>query len=111
MNVPRSATPPRALNAYRRLRSAAAFTLLEVILAVIIAVGMLLVVLYFYQQAADLRTQLLDQTDRLSVARLLMDRITSELRTTRRHSYFQGAFIGESDFIQFIKAGIPSRAA
>src|SRR5205814_320699 len=40
-----------------------------------------------------------------------MDRITGELRTARRHSYFQGAFIGEADFIQFIKTDIPSRAA
>jgi hypothetical protein len=85
--------------------------LLEVVLAISIAVGMLLVVLFFYQQAADLRTQLLQETEQLATTRLLMDRLTSELRTTRRHSYFQGAFIGESDFIQFIKTEVPSRAA
>jgi len=84
--------------------------LLEVILAISIAVGMLVVVLFFYQQAADVRAQLLQQTEQLSTARLLMDRITGELRTTRPHGYFQGAFIGESDFLQFIKTDIPSRA-
>ncbi len=91
-------------------RGRSAFTLLEVVLAIVIAVGMLLVVLFFYQQAADLRGQLLVEAERLSVARLLMDRITGELRTTRRHSFFQGAFIGESDFIQFIKTDFPSHA-
>src|SRR5437667_10280498 len=35
----------------------AAFTLIEVVLAIVIAVGLLLVVLFFYQQAADLRTR------------------------------------------------------
>ena len=88
-----------------------AFTLLEVVLAIGIAVGMLVVVLFFYQQTADLRAQLLQRTEQLSTARLLMDRITAELRTTRRHEYFQGAFIGESDFLQFIKTDIPSRVA
>src|SRR5205085_11151267 len=97
--------------AKNKLRSSAAFTLIEVVLAIVIAVGMLVVVLFFYQQAADLRTQLLQETEHLSVARLLMDRITGELRTTRRHVFFQGAFIGESDFLQFIKTDIPSRAA
>ena len=107
-------SPPKnakGLNRCCRLRSSGGFTLLEVVLAVVIAVGMLMVVLFFYQQAADLRTQLLQETEHLSVARLVMDRITGELRTARRHSYFQGAFIGEADFIQFIKTDIPSRAA
>lgn len=89
----------------------AGFTLIEVVLAIFIAVGMLVVILFFYQQAADLRTQLLQETEHLSAARLLMDRMTGELRTTRRHTSFQGAFIGQSDSIQFIKTDIPSRAA
>jgi len=94
-----------------RQRHSAGFTLIEVVLATVIAVGMLLIVLFCYQQAANLRDQVLQETERLSVLRLLMDRITSELRSTRRHAAFAGAFVGESDSIQFIKTDLPSRAA
>ncbi len=94
-----------------RARSAAGFTLLEVLLAISIAIGLLVVVLYFYQQASDLRGQLLQETERVSTARLLMDRITSELRTARGHALFPDSFVGQSDFLQFIKTGLPSRSA
>ena len=90
---------------------AAGFTLIEVILATVIAVGMLVLVLFFYQQTTNLRGQLLEETERLSIIRLLMDRMTAELRTTRRHAAFEAAFVGESDSIQFIKTDFPARAA
>ena len=88
-----------------------AFTLIEVVLAIGIAVGILLVLLFFYQQAADLRTQLISQAERVGAVRLLMDRMTAELRTARPHAFFQAAFIGDSQFLQFIRTDNLPRTA
>ena len=93
---------------WRKLR---AFTLIEVLLAVIISIGLLGVALYFYQQAAEFRAQVITETERVSTARLILDKITTELRTARRHGFYEAAFIGESDFLQFIKTDVPSKAA
>jgi type II secretory pathway pseudopilin PulG len=93
----------------RRLTSA--FTLLEVILALTIAVGIIVVLLFFYQQASNLRNQVLEETERISAIRLVMDLITSELRTTRFDPAFTQAFAGRSNSIQFIKTDMPSFAA
>ena len=56
-------------------RARHAFTLIEVVLAISIAIGIMLVLLFFYNQAATLRVQLVQQAERLSTIRLLMDRI------------------------------------
>lgn len=88
-------------------RAQGAFTLIEVLLATVIIAGLLAVVLFFYQQAAQLRTELLIETERISAARLLMDRITSELRQARRHSYFATPLVGDSTAIQFITTALP----
>ena len=88
-----------------------AFTLIEVVLAISIAIGIMLVLLFFYQQAANLRTQLMQEAERLSTIRLLMDRITMELRTARPHAFFEATFIGESNFVQFVRTELVSDAA
>lgn len=82
------------------------FTLLEVILAIVIALGILLVLLYFYEQATTVRTQAIQQTEEIAAARLFMDRFTGELRTAQP----QG-FNGTSNTIQFVKADVPSFAS
>jgi type II secretory pathway pseudopilin PulG len=95
----------------RNSRAEAAFTLVEVILAIFIALGILVVLLYFYQQATDLRSQVLQQTENIAAARLILDRLTGELRTAQSDPAFGGGFIGGSNAIQFIKADVPSFAA
>jgi type II secretory pathway pseudopilin PulG len=76
----------------RRTRRPSGFTLVEVVLAIGLAVGILVVALHFYQRSAHLRSQLIEESDRLSAMRLLMDRITSDLRTfqPQRQAYFSG---------------------
>ena len=80
-------------------------------MAVVISIGLLGVALYFYQQAAEFRGQIITETERVSAARLILDRITTELRTARRHAFYEQAFVGEPDFLQFIKTDVPSKAA
>jgi type II secretory pathway pseudopilin PulG len=88
-----------------------AFTLIEVVLAIGIAIGIMLVLLFFYNQAAELRAQLMQQAERLSTIRLLMDRITMELRTSRPHAFYEAAFIGDAQFVQFVRTDLISDAA
>jgi type II secretory pathway pseudopilin PulG len=106
----KSASATRRRRGGTGLRPASAFTLLEVVLALVIAVAILFVLMFFYHQASNLRTQALNETDRLSAIRLVMDLITSELRTTRFDPAFNQAFVGRSNSIQFIKTDLPSFA-
>jgi type II secretory pathway pseudopilin PulG len=86
-----------------------AFTLVEVILAVGIIAGLLVVVLFFYQQAAQLRTELLVDAERSSSARLLMERLTAELRTARTHTFYETPLVGDATYLQFIGVDLPSQ--
>jgi len=91
-----------------RFGSAGGFTLVEVLLAVGIIAGLLVVVLFFYQQAAQLRTELLLDAERSSAARLLMERLTAELRTARTHTFYEVPLVGSSTHLQFIAVDLPS---
>lgn len=91
-------------------RAARAFTLVEVLLAVGIIAGLLVVVLFFYQQAAQLRTDLLVDAERSSSARLLMERITAELRTARTHTFYEVPLVGDSTYLQFIAVDLPTQS-
>ena len=89
-----------------------AFTLLEVVLAIVIAVGLLTGVLLFYRQAASLRNQVFRQADQISAIRLLMDRMALELRTipssvgeTARLLY------GDSSSLHLLRTSVPSQSA
>jgi type II secretory pathway pseudopilin PulG len=84
------------------------FTLVELVLAVAIAVGLLMVVLYFYRQAADLRTQLLQEAERISSIRLVMDRITSDLRCACSGPGTAFRLSGDANSLRFAKAAPPS---
>ena len=78
-------------------RRSAGFTLIEVILAIVIALAILVVVLHFYQQATNLREQVIAETEKVGAARLLMDRITGELRSALPEWSLAPAFIGTAE--------------
>ncbi|MBM3847097.1 MAG: type II secretion system protein [Verrucomicrobia bacterium] len=81
------------------------FTLIEVVLAISIAAAILGTALYFYQQSAHLRAQLIEESDRLSAVRLLMDRITSDVRCF--HARRPSLFSGTSSNLTLISASLP----
>ncbi|HKQ38153.1 MAG TPA: hypothetical protein VJ063_08755 [Verrucomicrobiae bacterium] len=87
------------------------FTLIEVVLAIGIAIGIMLVLLFFYNQAANLRAQLMQEAERLSTVRLLMDRMTMELRSSRPHAFYEATFLGDTQFIQFVRTDLISPGA
>ena len=96
---------------YYRAGLAAGFTLVEVVLAIVIALGILVVLLFFYQQATTLRSHALQETERIAAARLILDRMAGELRTIARGLSGQRTLSGRSNSIQFVMADVPSFSA
>jgi type II secretory pathway pseudopilin PulG len=86
-----------------------AFTLIEVILAIGIAIGILVVGLYFHSQATNLRAQLLLESDRISTVRLVMDRLTSEMRNAFAQPQY--GFTGDATSLRFVTVEAPAPAA
>lgn len=79
-----------------------AFTLIEVILAISIATGILAAALGFYRQASDLRNQLLSGAAQLSAVRQILDQLAADLRTAVPQSALP--FRGTSDSLEFARA-------
>jgi len=95
----------------KRHRFIAAFTILEVMLAIVITTGLLATAMYYYQQAARFRNDLLEETERISSARLILDRLSTELRCSLHHPVRRIGVKGGSDWIEFLKTSVPSRAS
>lgn len=93
----------------RRSFASAGFSLLEVILAIGIAVGLMVVVLYFHQQAAELRAQAVAESGKIREARLVMQKLNDELRLIFQHEK-ANSFSGNSNSIQFVATHLPERS-
>jgi type II secretory pathway pseudopilin PulG len=89
-------------------RPRGAFTLIEVVLAISIAVGILTVVLLFYHQTTTLRTRLMEETSRLAVMRLVMERLNVELASARLSGPHGQGLSGGADNFQFVRLGFPT---
>ena len=102
-----SLTNPRFVDRRRTtLRQKLAFTLVEVVLAIGLSVGILVVALHFYQRSAHLRTQLIEESDRMLALRLLMDRITSDIRGFQPQR--QAQFSGDSSTLRLVTTSLPA---
>jgi len=64
-----------------RRRERAGFTLLEVVLAVGLALALMAAMLTFYQQATQVRATLSEEADKTGAERAIMNLVTGELRT------------------------------
>lgn len=85
----------------------AAFTLVEVVLAILIISGIMTVLLYFYHRSAQVRQAALDEAEFLSTSRMLFEQITTELRSARLvEDQFLG-LEGTSNSISFVCTTIP----
>src|SRR6187549_2648205 len=91
-------------------KTRAAFTLVEVVLAILIISGIMTVLLYFYHRSAQVRQAALEETEFLSTSRMLLEQITMELRTARvAEDQFIG-LEGSSNSISFVCTSIPQMA-
>lgn len=91
-------------------RRAGAFTLVEVVLAILIISGIMTVLLYFYHRAAQVRQAALEEAEFLSTTRMLLEQLSSELRTARA---VEDQFIGlegSSNAISFVCTSVPQMA-
>lgn len=89
------------------VRSRGGFTLIEVLLAVVIASGLFLSVMLFYQQTADTREQVSDELDAVGSARRIMQHMTGELRAAA-HPDTGAVFSGSTDRISFATTALPA---
>ena len=87
------------------------FTLLEVILAVTIAIGIMTVALYFYQQSSTLRKQALEEMERIAAVRLVLDRLGMELRCAVNGSELLPGLSGTSSSIEFTRLEPPVKGS
>ena len=90
----------------RRDARGSAFTLVEVILAIAIATGLLVIALTFYRQATDLRGQILVEAERISVVRLVADRLTADRRQAQPVAGDAESFVGGSGWVRFTRASL-----
>lgn len=87
-----------------------AFTLVEVILAVLIISGIMTVLLYFYQRAAMVRQTALEEAQFLAESRMFLDQLSGELRSARLAPEQFIGFEGTSNSVSFICTAIPQMA-
>ena len=95
----------------KRQRRRTAFTLLEVLFAVVIAAGLLATAMYFYHKSSRFRSDLILETERIASARLILNRMSTELRSTLHHPVRNIGFKGGSNWVEFLKTEIPSEAS
>lgn len=92
----------------RRSDKNTAFTLVEMVLAVALMLGLVGSVLGFYRHVSDVRVRLRTQAGALAAERLVMDRITGDLRAAMG---FPVRLRGSPHSISFISTSLPGAAA
>jgi type II secretory pathway component PulJ len=87
------------------------FTLLEAVLALTLAVGIVGGMMALYQQAVSLRQKVNNQTEILTSERILMDRMTQEMRSAVVYPFLGFGMEGAADSAAFITTTVPGPAA
>jgi len=90
---------------------ARAFTLTEVLVAIGMAVGLMAALLWFYQHAARVRRDVTDQLQRIQTRRLVMNRLTDQLRGAMVYPFLNIGMEGDTQSITFVTAVLPGPAA
>ena len=96
---------PRHRPALMATTSPAAFTLIEVLLAVGVATALLLAALVFYRQAAQLRGDVLASSTQLAALRLVLDQLAADLRAAVPST--GRSFIGGPASLEFTRFAPP----
>ena len=89
---------------HQRVGRTAAFTLIEILLALSITAILLGVAMVFYRQVADLRGQVLLESERLAATRLVFDRVAADLRSALPGAAGGGGFEGDSTTMTFSRS-------
>lgn len=87
------------------------FTLLEVILALGLAIGIIAMLLSFYNTMQRVRQTLISQAQYCASQRMIMDRLTNELRMAMAYQLLSSGLEGQPDQIRFVSTCVPGPAA
>ncbi|MFB3894576.1 MAG: hypothetical protein ACE15C_21450 [Phycisphaerae bacterium] len=88
-----------------------AFTLLEVVLAVTLGIGAVAGVLAFYQHVMWVRATVFKDVQVVSSQRLVMEKLTDELRGSMVYPFLGMGLSGQSGQVQFVTAAVPGPSA
>lgn len=91
-----------------RRRGSAGFTLIEVVLAIVIAVILMGAALAFYRHALDVREATNAEIAISTAHRVLMERLTEELRAAGNAPVWGLSVQGQPDRINFVTATVPA---
>ena len=93
------------------IRKRRGFTLLEAILAIALAIGIIGGTMGLYDHAVSVRRQLSDDAEILSAERIIMDRMTQELRSAIVYPFAGVGLQGQADAITFMTTTVPGQGA
>jgi type II secretory pathway component PulJ len=106
----RTPRPPASRSRRTAPASRRAFTLIEILLAVVLVVALMGTLLAFYRSSLEARADISRRMELLAAERILMDRLTNELRTALVYPFIQTGLDGSNDRMTFITATLPGPA-
>lgn len=95
----------------RRRPRRSAMTLLEVVLAVSLALTVMLGVMQFHDQIVAIREGVIREAELIGAERRIMDRVTDELRSAMVYPFLGIGMEGQAEQMQFVTACLPGPAA
>ena len=87
------------------------FTLLEMVLAITLSISLLAGLMTLHHHATTVRNQLTAETEMIISERIIMDRMTNELRGTMLYPFLGFGLEGSDEKIQLMTATLPGPAA
>jgi len=87
------------------------FTLLEAVLALTLAIGIIGGTMGLYDHAVTIRQRVSDESEVLTAERIIMDRVTQELRSAIVYPFVGLGLQGQEDSITFMTTTVPGPAA
>jgi len=93
-----------------RRRPSRGFTLFEVVLAVSLTLVLMVAMLTFYRQAADVRAAVVEEAELISAERAAMDLMTEQLRGAFVFRFLGQGLDGSPTQVRFAAVTLPSRS-
>ena len=91
-------------------RHSPGFTLLEVTLALTLSIMLVGGMLGLYDHATSIRRSVIEHTERITSVRIVMDRLTNELRGAMAYPFLNFGMEGSDGELEFITASLPGPA-
>ncbi|MCX5682148.1 MAG: hypothetical protein NT049_00465 [Planctomycetota bacterium] len=92
-------------------RARPGFTLLEIVMAVALALALVAAMLTFYQQAVQVRATLNQENDKTGAERAVMNLVTTELRCARASREISFGLEGALDQMRLVTTCLPGATA